>query len=973
MGQILFSLFTTVILFFSSFAPFCLAADTAEAFRVRAAALEAQGKFLEAADLYEKGAHADLSRSGLARDISAAQHQRVADALSYAGLNYYKAGEYVKGAGAYKQGLEVLKAGRLERDIPLCLSSIAWGMIQLHQNEEGLNYLTEAVKAAKRSGMDRYAADYLNDKGQNLTAFGRYKEAIPVHEEAQKIYKKLGDQNAVANMDNNIGQAYRGLAQYEKALRYYRDAYELHKKIGKDAEAAVNMNNIGLVYESRGQYDRALQAYEEALAVYRKENLEQEIPTTVNNIGNVYFSWGQYSKALGYYEEALALGRKTGNEANTAIRLGSIGAAYLELGKYDEALKYFEECLSINRRLGRSDYAADTLTRIGSIYLRRWQHDKSLPYFEEALAIAKKTGNMHLRSTCLLYLGQVRFARKEYDSGVEIFQQALSLSRKIGSDQDSANILYNIGRGQFELKRYADADRSFGEAVAIKEKLRKTVPGASRRDFTARQIDIYQYLTSAEIRQSDFSAAVKSIELGKAKFLAEQLAGSGAVVPLQAGNDLRRELPDDTAVIMYANTNQRDKVIMAITRSELLGIEVANLELYDSKWSKYSDETTAGLAGARGAQLVDRDQKRAGSIELKRACSCDAVINYYRTLLIASGQRARGAAIRPQPAQTDDDEIRMLARLLYGIFVKPVEQSFKGKKRLIISTDGALGFLPFETLIDDSGKYLVETYEITYVQSMSVLELINKRKYGNERKQLLAFGGASYNDHEKNRTRGIKTAATSKAGTGSFRGRYAEIGLGVWSNLPYSLKEVQSLARIVPGADVYSGEQVTETMVKELDRKGDLSKYKVIHFATHGMVVPAYPELSALVLSRGAQDSGEDGYLRMEEIAKLRLKADFVNLSACDTGLGKLYEGEGVVSLAHAFLIAGANSISVSLWQVADESTSRFMTGMYEIAHKRNLHYAAAITEMKRKFIRGDFGAAYSRPYYWAPFVYYGR
>ena len=113
----------------------------------------------------------------------------------------------------------------------------------------------------------------------------------------------------------------------------------------------------------------------------------------------------------------------------------------------------------------------------------------------------------------------------------------------------------------------------------------------------------------------------------------------------------------------------------------------------------------------------------------------------------------------------------------------------------------------------------------------------------------------------------------------------------------------------------------------------------------------------------------------MKEITMLDIKADFVNLSACQTGLGKIYGGEGVVGLTQSFLIAGANGLSVSLWQVADESTMQFMIGMYTLVHKEGFTYDKAITEMKRRFISctNQDGKDYSKPFYWAPFVYYGE
>lgn len=161
--------------------------------------------------------------------------------------------------------------------------------------------------------------------------------------------------------------------------------------------------------------------------------------------------------------------------------------------------------------------------------------------------------------------------------------------------------------------------------------------------------------------------------------------------------------------------------------------------------------------------------------------------------------------------------------------------------------------------------------------------------------------------------------------------------------------------------------------IKQYSIDGELAKYKVLHFATHGLVIPEIPELSALVLSQFPEENqGEDGYLRMGEVAELKLSADFVNLSACDTGLGRIYGGEGVVGLTQAFLIAGANGLSVSLWQVADTSTSEFMTELYRKVQDTGMDYNNALTEVKRAFINGDYGSLWQSPYYWSPFVYYG-
>ncbi|PKL75390.1 MAG: hypothetical protein CVV27_15610, partial [Candidatus Melainabacteria bacterium HGW-Melainabacteria-1] len=203
-----------------------------------------------------------------------------------------------------------------------------------------------------------------------------------------------------------------------------------------------------------------------------------------------------------------------------------------------------------------------------------------------------------------------------------------------------------------------------------------------------------------------------------------------------------------------------------------------------------------------------------------------------------------------------------------------------------------------------------------------------------------------------------------------MREAYAALYSPQWEPLPGSRSEINSIQAAIPAARVLAGEEADESHFKQWADAGQLADYRVLHFATHGMAVPEIPELSALVLSQFSERSSEDGYLRMPEIANLKLAADFVNLSACETGLGKLFKGEGVVGLAQSFLTAGANQVAVSLWQINDNSTSTFMADLYR---QSDQNYGRAMTAIKRRFLSGQFGENYRHPYYWSPFVVYGR
>jgi CHAT domain-containing protein len=326
-----------------------------------------------------------------------------------------------------------------------------------------------------------------------------------------------------------------------------------------------------------------------------------------------------------------------------------------------------------------------------------------------------------------------------------------------------------------------------------------------------------------------------------------------------------------------------------------------------------------------------------------------------------------------------------ILKTFYAFLIAPAEPHLAGKTKLILSPDEYLSFIPFEGLIDGSGKYLIEKYSVRYTPSMTVLRLVSERRYKGDRKPMLAFGGAKYEPYaasaqpaaDEASFRQLQREVLERFGRkASQRASFAALGItgASWSYLPGTLDEVAAIKAMVPAADAFFAEDFTENRLKAMSKRGELARYKVLHLATHGLVVPTLPELSAVVTSLPmAEQGGEDGYLTAGEVKDLALAADFVALSACETGLGKIFAGEGIGGLMQAFLQAGANGMSVSLWAISDDATKAFMAGLYELVFKEKKSYAEAMTEMKRRFVAGKLGEEYRSPNYWAPFAYYGR
>jgi CHAT domain-containing protein len=533
-----------------------------------------------------------------------------------------------------------------------------------------------------------------------------------------------------------------------------------------------------------------------------------------------------------------------------------------------------------------------------------------------------------------------------------------------------------------------EAIDNFTYSIKFLEGIRKTATGVARLDYLASQIGTYQKLASAYAKINNHAGVLEAIEQSRARLLAEQIAGIDSELKLPTLAEVQKGLAADEAVLIFSNIDSNNFILMVISADGVASQEISKTSFLAQSQKLYKDQVLLLLEKQRGFEVRTEEKDTPfSSHDKKDKTNFETAVQYFRNSLThPTGLGQRGFNVVSTTEQKKDEIAPAdhdLGRLFYDLLLQPVKAHLVGKTKLTIMPDGILGFLPFESLVDENNHYLAENYTVQYTQSLTIDTMLKKRQYSDSRKPLLAMGGAIYDEKTSasqvpeniKQLASVQKEVTRSIAQGqSMRASYARLGVGAWQNLPGTLTEVQKLAAIVKGAETISGPEVSEDKVKEYSKSGKLSQYKVLHFATHGLVMPEVPELSSLVLSQFKEErGGEDGYLRMGEIAKLDIKADFVNLSACETGLGKIYGGEGVVGLTQSFLIAGANGLSVSLWQVVDESTSIFMSELYKKTQEKGISYSRAITEVKRAFIRGDYGEKWKAPYYWSPFVYYGK
>jgi CHAT domain-containing protein len=354
-----------------------------------------------------------------------------------------------------------------------------------------------------------------------------------------------------------------------------------------------------------------------------------------------------------------------------------------------------------------------------------------------------------------------------------------------------------------------------------------------------------------------------------------------------------------------------------------------------------------------------------------------------------AGNQTRGLGVAPAGA-ADASAVTAFgaaSNALYKTAVEPAS-SLLADKRLLVIADGALNYVPFEALVTAAGgadyaalPYLVKTNEIVYAPSASVVSVIRKQAVKPTGKNVLLVADPVFNSNDP-RAKGVAAAATGTAdtrglglasaltdvaGTPSNQTPATGLQLARLTGTRIEADEIAKLTRASGGtADVWLDLQANEAGVQTKD----LKNYRILHIATHGLLNAERPQFTGLVLSLVGNKMG-DGFLRTDEIFNLKLGAPLVMLSACETGLGKEKRGEGVIGLTRAFMYAGAPTVGVSLWSVADRSTADLMTDLYKrMLTGQGMSAVAAKRAAQQSMIEGK---KYSAPFYWAPFVLVGE
>jgi CHAT domain-containing protein len=674
-------------------------------------------------------------------------------------------------------------------------------------------------------------------------------------------------------------------------------------------EVAIRLNQQGVQLLGQSKYKEALELFEEALVICTRIGDKNIMALTLNNIGATYRFLGKHQQALDYYQQSLIIIQELGNKSFEGSVLNNIGLVYRVLGKHQQALNYYQQSLAIIKETGDKIRESRTLGNIGEIYDILGQHQQALNYYQQSLAIMKEIGDKSSESSALNNIGIFYKNLGQYEKALDYYQQSLTILQKIGDKTREAITLSNIGVLYIVQRQYSQAEKPLFAAINIFDKLRTKLSDDQKISLFAQQTVTYKILQQALIAQNKISLALEISERGRARAFIDLLTSKAT-----NNNDAIGKLPTIADI----------KQIAQQQKSTLVEYSV----LGDVKLYIWIVKPTGEIA----FEQVDLKSLKT---------PIDKLVANSR---VSIGVRGRATA---QISRKSGVDYKERLQQLHDLLIKPIAKHLPQNpdERVVFVPHESLFLVPFPALMDENQKHLIEKHTILTAPAIQVLEFTQKNNP-------TPVNFASLPQDEK-------------LIVGNPIMPFVGVPPTQLSDLPGAEDETRLIASLL-NAKPLIGKEATKSIVM-----GRMNNAKLIHLATHGLL-DGFGERTpgAIALSPDSPPSPKEpneGLLRTSEIVeKLKLQADLVVLSACDTGSGEI-SGDGVLGLSRALLTAGAKSLVVSLWQVPDKATSDLMVEFYQQLEK-NPDKASSLRQAMLKIKEKHPGVAN-----WAAFTIIGN
>ena len=952
-------------------------------------------------------------RAARMRSQAARHYELAAQATQKAGDVYFILSEYRNALQQYSEARSLWRRARNRPSEMRALNLVGYVHIYLGKSETALHLVSQALGYFRRindlPGFDpRFEAEAQNCAGETNYSLSRFHRSIEYFEQALALWTAVNDKGGQALAKLNMAYAYSDLGETQKAQDLFTETLTLYREQGDKRGEARALTGLGTINSFLGEKQAALDKHLRAMELLRVIGDHAGEAIALNSIGKAYEDLNNLPTALDNYKEALRLYQQLGNVEFESVTHYYIGRTYSSLGDQEAALQFFRASITQSKLAKQQRVMAYSLSAISAIRSKAGATDEALAQLQEALGLYRRIGDRRGQAHALSEIGNIHEALNQNTQALKNHKRALTLYRAAGDRNGEATALYKIAGVERAL---GDLDGALGhikESNEVIETLRSQVVSpdlrasyyASVHKHTELYIDLLMRIGRDRGDKLAPESAFEISEHSHSRALLETI-GEAAAQIRQGINPLLLE--QERALQQKLNAKALSQMRLLADNPEPGSVETVAREIRELTDSYRELQTHIKQQSPRYANLLQPQPLRLKRIQseltedtllLEYALGAErsylwAVTNDSLTAyelpprnVIESGVKSVCAtlitrltadqsdlnAYNEQVALADKEYWRQagqLSEMLLGVVVDKI----KGK-RILIVPDGALHYLPFQALPEPgenndqiASQPLIVDHEIVNLPSASILATIRQTpRNGSDENKLVAVLADPVFSPSDPRVNNLPSKPVQPDAPGFSK--------ETLNRLPQTKDEAEAIMAIVPrGAGMMAtGFDADRTIAVN----GELGQYKIVHFATHGLVDMENPEMSGVMLSViGSDGKSKEGFFQLHDIYNLNLSnTRLVVLSACQTGLGKEVRGEGLVGLSRGFIYAGASSVVASLWKVDDSATSQLMTEFYRAMFENGLTPSAALRAAQVTIWKQPRHRA---PFYWAAFVLQGE
>ncbi|MCH7674493.1 CHAT domain-containing protein [candidate division KSB1 bacterium] len=827
-----------------------------------------------------------------------------------------------------------------------------YGLARIHikkyELQEALNMLSKAVELDPELTLAHQSMIFL------LFRLSRYDDVLERSKMLLQLANRVDDFAASAYAEYMIGNTHFVRGDYSKALSWLQDAFSHAKETGNIKRQSTVVNTMAAIYALSANFPKALQYFNESLILTQKSGHKMAEVQALGNIANVYKDQGDQEQALVYYQKALLSAQENNFKHGESVNLSNMAEIYQQRKDFSKAIQYQKRALELATEIGERTLQAYILRNFGTLNQDLGKDAEAIDYLRRALAIGVETRDVQIIWESQAGLGSCYEQQNKPDLAIKHYKHAIALYDSVRNSLDIESLQTSFLEDKYEaypsiiqlLARSGKLEAAFAYAEKYKAKSLLDLLSKGRNLFNPLLSDSLRVELQEILGQNEEAHQALLLELAKPhKDQSKMLSLDQKITDLE----LKR-------VTLIENLRTRHGPFYQLAAPEILELKEVQRRILQNDQALL--EYILG-SDRLGIFVVTPDTVAYSEVPLSRE-QLKSMLTHLSPIFGSERDK------QFLNAELADFSIPP-AHALYQLLIKPIWSHIADTKRLIIVPDDLLYYLPFELLVYDTtgvetpydfknAKFLLEQFEISYMSSASLLDprLQAPRK---PTKVLLALGNPDFDTPKRSEPELLasKEPVTKNVARGDFL-----------PSLPNAESEVKAIGAETGGSN---NSLLIGAAANEESFKAEAEDYLILHLATHFLTDDNQPLYSKMVLAQNNQTT-EDGYLHTYEIFNLRLNADLVVLSACNTGLGKLRKGEGVIGTSRAFLAAGVPSMVVSLWSVDDKSTADIMKNFYKHL-KSGMDKAQALRIAKLDYLEFS-GNAGIDPFYWAPFILIG-